>query len=385
MEAIPQEERMVPLTQLGEILGSLRLQSPRAVRDLQHSLLHRGQVAALVAYQAADDRVEIVDGFKRLHAARELGWSVLRVRLLAVDTVQAKAMIGVLNHPCGLTELEEGWVVRSLYREDRITQPQIGRLLGRHKSWVCRRLMLVEGLVDVVQIDVRLGLLAARTACALSRLPRGNQQEVAEVVARRGLTTHQVDRFVTALLACPDESDRRRLLADEAGRWTRPVAAAAGTTGRPRSAVDLLMADIGMVTRLTGRLQARLLAQPLCVFGEQVAVTVRQSLMELIPVLAALQRTAQCTLTEEESHGTLEEPRGSRRPGRHPVPSENEQAGNSPGAGGEPQHGTQDPHGPCPGTGGATPSPRTTPGGHTPGEEAGPLPGAHCRDVPVLP
>ena len=66
--------------------------------------------------------------------------------------------------------------MRSLYREDHLNQPTIARLLSRHKSWVWRRLMLVESLETCVQSDVRLGLIAPRAAVALSRLPRGNQQ-----------------------------------------------------------------------------------------------------------------------------------------------------------------------------------------------------------------
>jgi len=35
----------------------------------------------------------------------------------------------------GAAEVEEAWVVRALYREERLKQAEIGLLLGRHKSW----------------------------------------------------------------------------------------------------------------------------------------------------------------------------------------------------------------------------------------------------------
>jgi hypothetical protein len=56
-----------------------------------------------------------------------------------------------------LSDLEEAWLVRALYREDRLNQPQIAQLVGRHKSWVCRRLVLAEGLTSNVEPVVRLG------------------------------------------------------------------------------------------------------------------------------------------------------------------------------------------------------------------------------------
>ena len=59
-----------------------------------------------------------------------------------------------------------------MYRDDRLTQPQIGQLLGRDKSWVCRRLVLAKGLAESVAADVRLGLVSATAAREVGRLPR---------------------------------------------------------------------------------------------------------------------------------------------------------------------------------------------------------------------
>ena len=50
-----------------------------------------------------------------------------------------------------MAELEEGWLVRSLFREDLLSLPEISRRLYRHRSWVWRRLMLVEALDPIVQ------------------------------------------------------------------------------------------------------------------------------------------------------------------------------------------------------------------------------------------
>jgi ParB-like chromosome segregation protein Spo0J len=136
---------MVRVDALGERLGSLRLCEAEALAAMRQSLTQHGQLQAAVVF-TVEGGLEIVDGFKRLRAARALGWSELCAHVLAVDLVGAKVAIDALHHHGGLTELEEGWLVRSLYRDDQLDQPSIGRLLGRHKSWVCRRLMLAEGL-----------------------------------------------------------------------------------------------------------------------------------------------------------------------------------------------------------------------------------------------
>ena len=125
-----------------------------------------------------DEMPEVVDGFKRLAAARVLGWTSLSTRLLTAEERTIKAAIYGLNQTGRRTqEWEEAWIVYALVRDDGLPQVEVAELLGRHKSWVCRRLALLEKLADDVQSELRLGLVAP-TAARLVRLPVGNQAEV---------------------------------------------------------------------------------------------------------------------------------------------------------------------------------------------------------------
>lgn len=288
---IPQE-RVVEVAGLSESHAGLRVLDGASVRQMRESLVRHGQLMALAAYrpQEAQDALEVVDGFKRLRAARELGWALLRVRVLSVNVAEAKAAMGILNHGRGLCELEEAWLVRSLYRDDSLTQPQIGRLLGRHKSWVSRRLLLAEGLDEVVQADVRLGLVAARTAEALARLPRVNQRRVAEAVMKRGLTQRQTERLVAEVLARP-AGEREAALGDALARVPEIAGPVSGTRRlSERTPAQWLMADIAALTRIAARLQARLWERPLNALGEPAARLVADGLAGLSPVLVALGR-----------------------------------------------------------------------------------------------
>lgn len=292
-------EELAELTTLGERLGALRLRRPDAERVLQQSLRRHGQLMAAVATPGADGGLELLDGFKRLAACRALGWRELRVRVVQLEGAQAKAALAALNEAGGMTELEHGWLVRSLYRDDGLTQPQIGQLLGRHKSWVCRRLMLVEQLDEAVQTDVRLGLLAARTAVAVARLPRGNQQRAAEVVARRGLTTKQTEQLVAALLAASDGAERQRIV----DTWSAGQAGPGGADRRtqPSSTPGVqIVTDIRQMIRVAGRLEGRLLERPLSSLGAEAESTVRLGLAELEPVLRLLQGAVEQSLSGKE-------------------------------------------------------------------------------------
>ncbi len=282
------QEQSVRVETLGERLGALRLCEPAAVASMRRSLERHGQLSAVAVF-ATDDGVETIDGFKRIRAARELGWSALRTHRLDVDVVGAKLAIASLHEHPGLSGLEEAWLVRSLYRDDKLSQPRIGIGLGRHKSWVSRRLLMAEGLDEAVQADVRLGLLAASAAAHLAQLQRCNQLPAAQLVTRTGLTTRQTAQLVADLLACSDDASRARLLAD---RLEHPAPRAAPRPARrARTDAEWLLADVAIIGRAAGRLQGRLLGAPLAVLGPRAAELAALALTDLAPVLDALGRT----------------------------------------------------------------------------------------------
>jgi ParB/RepB/Spo0J family partition protein len=305
---LAREDRLVELAELGEAHACLRVLEGESVRRMRDSLSKHGQLMAVAAYPARGG-LEVVDGFKRLRAARELGWTQLRVRVLPVEPAQAKVAMSLLNHGRGLSELEEAWLVRSLYREDSLTQPEIGRLLGRHKSWVSRRLLLAEGLDEEVQAQVRLGLLATGTAIAVARLARGNQPGAAELARERGLTKHQMERVVTEVLARPEE-ECSRALAEAVARLTVTNSVSGPLPRAERTPAQWLMADIGALTRISARLQARLLERTLASLGESAAQLVLEGLKGLGPVLTTLGRTVERTLGDP-THAIVEDARGA--------------------------------------------------------------------------
>lgn len=285
-------ERSVRVATIGEQLGALRLCAPETVASMRRSLERDGQLAAVALFAVADG-VEMIDGFKRLRAARDLGWEALRAHVLDVDVVCAKLAIVQLHERTGLTELEEAWLVRSLYRDDGLSQPVIAARLRRHKSWVSRRLLVAEALDEAVQADVRLGLLAPRAAAELAQLPRGNQQQAAQAVLRGGMTVRQTMQFVSELLSCRSDAERRQMIQE---RFDHPGPRAAPRPARrARTPAEWILADVATVRRAAGRLEGRLLAQPLAVFGPRVAEVTAQAAMDLLPVLRALGRTIETT------------------------------------------------------------------------------------------
>ncbi len=290
--------RTVPLSELGLKLSALRLCQPAADENMRRSLERHGQLTAVVAF-VDGGHLQLLDGFKRLRAGRRLGWTNLRVRTLACDETKATALIGALHEQRGLTELEEGWIVRSLCREHGLHQGVVAQLLRRHKSWVSRRLLLVEGLEQAVQGDVRLGLLPARSALSVAALPRGNQRRAADLVIERGMTTRQAEGLVRRL--CELDSDQARDALMDA--WPESTATPTTAKARPRSEREQLLADVTTLMRVGVRLEVRLLASPV---DNKRAGVVREALTELVALVDTLGKALQHALaTQDKVDATL--------------------------------------------------------------------------------
>ena len=277
--------------ELGVALSAVRLCAPDAQEQMRVSLSKLGQLTAVQAYRVGA-ALEVFDGLKRVRAALELDWPTVRVEVHALEAAGAKVRVLRCNASAPLCDLEEAWLVRSLYRDDDLGQPQIAVLLGRHKSWVCRRLTLAEGLSEELTASVRLGLVSATAAVEVGRLQRCNQDEVARVVARRGLTTRQTGSLVDAVMAAPPGEWPR--LFEEASR--PPPRVPKGGASR-RTPGEQLVADAWAMRRLSARLQARLLERSFESLGDEACATVSREFGELRSTLHSLTRTIETRLT----------------------------------------------------------------------------------------
>jgi ParB family transcriptional regulator, chromosome partitioning protein len=191
----------VRLDELGNHFRRYRLRVPQAVQAMAQSLRRWGQCAPIVA-TLREEKPQVLDGFTRWEAAQQVrGMTTLSVRLIDVDDRRAKAAIHGLNQTGRRPhELEEAWIVRALVREDGLSQSEVAELLGRHKSWVCRRLALLEKLCADVRQDLEVGLLSPTAAREIARLPAGNQSEVMDVTRREALSGEELRGVVRLLL-----------------------------------------------------------------------------------------------------------------------------------------------------------------------------------------
>jgi len=193
----------IAVSQIGERYGAFRIVSPRADAAMVKSIRKYGQISPVVCVKGKDS-YEMIDGFKRLRASRNLNQTTLKAKTIQVSGRVCKAAMLQLNWSGkSLNEMEEALVLQSLHREDGLTQVEIAVLLGRDKSWVSRRISLIERLSEEVQEDIRLGLISVMTGRDLAKLPRGNQKEAADAILKRRYTTREAAKLIGYLLSRP--------------------------------------------------------------------------------------------------------------------------------------------------------------------------------------
>ncbi len=204
MIASPQEPFVeIALSEIGQSYARLRLVHPQADAGMMDSLRQFGQIFPVVVVPLAE-RYELVDGFKRLRALKHLGYERVKASVVNLGVHALKAAMIALNRRKGaISDLEEGMVVHSLCREDGLSQVEVALLLGRHKSWVCRRLSLIERLCDEALEHIRLGLIPTSIGRELCRLPRGNQQAALHTILKYRLCSQGkcTSRFCAAATA----------------------------------------------------------------------------------------------------------------------------------------------------------------------------------------
>lgn len=182
------------------------------ILQVEKSMRLHGQLQAVIA-RVHEGGYQLIDGFKRYYAAEDLMMETLQCLVLEIDLPQAKVLLLSYNRPHQSMEAwEEAMVLQDLQKTHSLDQRSLARLTGYSRSWVSRRLSLIDKIDQEVSSDIMMGTLTSSHARALTRLPRGNQGEVARVIAAYRLTSRQSASLAEAFLKAKDEDQQRYIL-----------------------------------------------------------------------------------------------------------------------------------------------------------------------------
>jgi ParB/RepB/Spo0J family partition protein len=202
----------IGLSEFDLTLSGMRIMNMPRILKVEKSMHLHGQLQPVVA-RIHEGGYQLIDGFKRFYAAEDLMIEALQCHVLDIDLTQAKVLLLSYNRLHQSMEVwEEALVLQDLQKTHSMDQRSLAELTGYSRSWVSRRLSLIGKMDEDVSSEIMMGTLTSSHARALTKLPRGNQGDVARAITSFALTSRQSDKLVEAFLKAGDANQRRYIL-----------------------------------------------------------------------------------------------------------------------------------------------------------------------------
>jgi ParB family chromosome partitioning protein len=141
---------------------ALRKRAPAAERQLLGSLVEIGQQLPIVVVSEAE-RFILIDGYKRVRALKRLGRDTVRATGWQISELEALLLERGMR--CASEDaFDQAWLLAQLQQRFGLSLEELARRFERNKSWVSRRLALIQVLPATIQESVRSGTLPAHAA-----------------------------------------------------------------------------------------------------------------------------------------------------------------------------------------------------------------------------
>jgi ParB family chromosome partitioning protein len=196
------------ISQLDLRYAHTRISKPEALLPLMRSLEKWGQLRPVSVVRSDSSSLVLVDGYLRMEALKRCGKDTVLAELWACGEREALVQVLIREQERRWEALEEASLIRELHDRHGLSQESIARLLGKDKSWVCRRLSLLSALPDEVLEAVRSGHLSTWAAGRiLAPLARANPEH-AKALTRTFSQEHLSTRELEALFRHYQKANR---------------------------------------------------------------------------------------------------------------------------------------------------------------------------------
>lgn len=203
------------------------------------------------------ERLVLIDGYLRVDALRQLGRDTAAATTWPVTESEA-----LLHHrhlsTSEHTAIEDAWLLARL-RTHGLSLDELACRLCRSKSWVSRRLALLDELAIAAQACVRAGTVPAQAAMKyLVPLARANRGHCERLIAGIGQTRLSVRELGTIYQAWrrADAAGRQKIVSDPL-LFLRALEAAQSTTDVDDDESAALLKDLTTLAAIAWRARRR--------------------------------------------------------------------------------------------------------------------------------
>ncbi len=193
------EKQNVDLHLLELRYAHIRVKNEARIRRLADSISRHGQLEAMLSVSSDDNRLILVDGYQRHAALKYLGKDTGLVRI--IDEPESQTLYQLLIHrgERQWEAIEEAGLIQELHRRFNYSLSEIGSRIGRDKSYVKRRMDLLESLPEEILSRVIAGVIstwaASRVLIPLARANSSDATRLASHLEREPMSTRELQLF----------------------------------------------------------------------------------------------------------------------------------------------------------------------------------------------
>lgn len=178
-----------------------RIYDKKLVEQLRQSIKAYSQLQPVYVVKDKDDSSHfiLIDGYLRVLACKECGLDTVKALIHEENEEQAILNILKSDQNRSFQAIEQGLLLNELANSYDHSLSELARLIGKDKSWVHRRLVLVREMPEPMLEAVKAGKVSQWTAVRiLGPLARANEQHskwLLEYLEKNQASTRQINRF----------------------------------------------------------------------------------------------------------------------------------------------------------------------------------------------
>ncbi len=154
-----------------------RTKNATVLARMQNSITRYGQIVPALAVPE-NNKFILIDGYLRLHALKACGHDCIKLHVVEENEADSLFVLLARNNDRQWEVIEQASLIQELHSRFSYSFGEIAKRLGRDKSWVKRRLDLVESLPEEIKQAVMTGKVSTWSASrVLAPLARANEED----------------------------------------------------------------------------------------------------------------------------------------------------------------------------------------------------------------
>ncbi len=255
---IEMKHQKTDLHKLELVYSHIRISNVKRISKLALSISRHGQLEPLVTV-AKQKTFILIDGYQRYKALRQIGCDTADI--IVVNITEEESLLQLLTQrgERQWEAVEEAGIIQELHHRFNYSFSEIGKKIGRDKSFVKRRLDLLESLPEEILERVLSGTIstwaANRVLVPLARANAEDATKLATHLDKSPLSTRELKTFYDhyqksnrkireRMIAAPNLFIKTSVTSSKKDgpeeKWLRDAGAVCGILGRLQNKTDIV-------------------------------------------------------------------------------------------------------------------------------------------------